>query len=213
MIKIMMCDDQVMFRDLLLELLQKNEAFKIINRSSSGEECIDQIEKGFVPDILLLDISMPKGISGYTVAKYLQKKHPKIKVIAVSMLTEINAIKAMIRFGAKGFIYKESKPSEISKAIRAVFNEQEYYPENFTLTKDEIIIYKNTKIDWLEKMSKSELYTVKLIAEDFSIKQVSSELNISASVVNKKMTSLFKKTQTHTRTGLITFLRKVGILE
>lgn len=208
-----MCDDQVMFRDLVLESLQKNEDFKIINRSSSGEECIEIIENGFVPDILLLDISMPKGISGYVVAQYLQKKFPKIKVIAISMLTEINVIKAMIRLGAKGFIYKESKPLEISNAIRAVFNGQEYYPEDFTFSKDEILKYKNTKIDWLEKMSKSELYTVKLIAKDFSIKQVSSELNISASVVNKKMTNLFKKTQTQTRTGLITFLRKVGLLE
>jgi DNA-binding NarL/FixJ family response regulator len=209
----MMCDDQVMVRDLVLDYLNKDPDFTIINSAASGEECFDLIKKGPTPDILLLDISMPNGISGYQVAKNLQCSFPSIKIIGISMLTDLNAVKAMIRYGAKGFLFKDAKPSEIARAIRLVQQGEEYFPKDLNLSIEEIKVCKMSSIDWLEKITRTELVTAKLISSDLTLNQVADEMNISVSVVNKKITRLQKKTKTNSRIGLLLFLRKVGILE
>lgn len=213
MISIMMCDDQVMILDLVIDYLSKDPDFTIINSAASGEECLDLIKKGPTPDILLLDLSMPKGISGYQVAKNIQSSFPEIKIIGISMLTEFHAVKAMIRYGAKGFLFKDAKPSEIARAIRLVQQGEEYFPKELNLSDEEIQVCKTSSIDWLEKITRTELVTAKLISSDLSINQVADEMNISVSVVNKKINRLQKKTKTNSRIGLLHFLRKVGILE
>jgi DNA-binding NarL/FixJ family response regulator len=209
----MMCDDQVMLRDLVLAYLSKDPEFTIIHSATSGEECLDLIKQGPTPDILLLDISMPKGISGYHVALKLQSSFPDIKIIVISMLTDLNAVKAMIRAGAKGFLFKDAKPSEIVRAIRLVHQGQEYFPIELNLNNEAIQVCKVSTIDWLEKMTKTEFVTAKLISTDLTLSQVADEMNISVSVVNKKISRMLKKTKTNSKIGLLQFLRKVGILE
>lgn len=209
----MMCDDHVMVRDLVLDYLSKDSDFTIINSAANGEQCLDIIKKGPTPDILLLDINMPNGINGYQVAKNLQFSFPEIKIICLSMLTNLNAVKAMIRYGAKGFLYKDTNPAEIARAIKLVHQGEEYFPIDLNLSNEEIQVCKTCSIDWLEKITRTELVTAKLISSDLSINQVADEMNISVSVVNKKINRLQKKTKTNSRIGLLHFLRKVGILE
>jgi DNA-binding NarL/FixJ family response regulator len=156
---------------------------------------------------------MPNGISGYQVAKNLQCSFPSIKIIGISLLTDLNAVKAMIRYGAKGFLFKDAKPSEIARAIRLVQQGEEYFPKDLNLSIEEIKVCKMSSIDWLEKITRTELVTAKLISSDLTLNQVADEMNISVSVVNKKITRLQKKTKTNSRIGLLLFLRKVGILE
>jgi DNA-binding NarL/FixJ family response regulator len=213
MISIMMCDDQIMFLDLVLDYLSKDPDFNIINRAASGDECLELIYNGCVPDILILDISMPNGISGYDVSKQLQRDYPNIKIIGLSMLTDCNAVKGMIRYGAKGFLFKDTKPCEIARIIKLVNAGEEHYPAGLKLSSNELIVLKNTPINWLENITRTETITAKLISTDISNNLVADEMNISVSAVNKKIKSLFKKTNTNSRIGLLAFLRRVGVLE
>ena len=213
MISIMMCDDHAMVRDLVLDYLSKDSDFTIVNGAATGEECLELIKHGPTPDILLLDISMPSGINGYQVAKNLQCSFPEIKIIVLSMLTNLQAVKAMIRYGAKGFLYKDTNPAEVARVIKLVQHGEEYYPKELNFSKEEIQACKTSSIDRLEKITRTELVTAKLISSDLSINQMADEMNISVSVVNKKINRLQKKTKTNSRNGLLHFLRKVGILE
>jgi two-component system response regulator NreC len=202
-----------MLLDLVLEYLSKDPDFNIINSASCGDKCLELIYNGCIPDILILDISMPNGISGYEVSKQLQKDYPSIKIIGLSMLTDCNAVRGMIRCGAKGFLFKDTNPFEIARAIKLVYSGVEYYPSCLNLSPTEIFVYKNTPIDWLENITRTETVTAKLISTDISNSLVADELNISVSAVNKKIKSLFKKTNTSSRIGLLAFLRRVGVLE
>ena len=62
MISVMMCDDHLSALDAILGELGKDEKYTISGRAASGEECIQLIDNGLIPDILILDISMPNGI-------------------------------------------------------------------------------------------------------------------------------------------------------
>ncbi len=213
MIKLMLCDDHLGFIEWGIEILKKYPDFEIIGKATSGEECIKQIDDGLVPDILLQDISMPNGISGYEVAKYIQTKQLPIKVIAISMLDDINAIKAMIRFGAKGFMCKGDSFKGIDTIIHTVYNGDEYYPKELDFTSTQLKEIKNTSITWLEQITDREMLAVKLIAEDLLTKQVAKNMGVSESVINKKIKTVQAKTGTKSKSGIIYFFKKVGLLK
>ncbi len=213
MISVMVCDDCALLLDFVALGLAEYSDFKVVGKAASGEECIELIEKGIIPDVLLLDVSMPKGISGYEVAKYLQLTFPAIIIIAFSMLSDYSATNAMIRIGAKAFIIKEKKLTEIAEIIRLVHIGGSYYPPEFKYSQAQIDEIKKTPIPWLEKVKSEEMEVIKLIANDCPQKQVPDQLNISSSLMGKPLNKLFKKTNTHNALGLINFLRTVGLLK
>jgi len=201
------------FLEGLDEVLKKFADFKIDGKATNGEECIKQIDEGLHADIILLDIIMPNGISGYEVAKYIQTKQLPIKVIALSMLDDIAAIKAIIRFGAMGFIYKGDSLKGIDTIIHTVYNGNEFSPKEMSFTSINIKEIKDTPIPWLEHITNREMLAVKLISQDLLTKQVAQNMGISESVVNKKINNIQVKTGTKCKSGIIYFFKNVGLLK
>ncbi|OYY11624.1 MAG: hypothetical protein B7Y66_01960, partial [Sphingobacteriia bacterium 35-36-14] len=72
---------------------------------------------------------------------------------------------------------------------------------------------KQQNFPWAEQLTEKEIQTAQLLAYDFSRKQVAADMGISASSINKKMERVFKKTNQKTTVGVISFLRKVGIIQ
>ncbi|TAG12471.1 MAG: DNA-binding response regulator [Sphingobacteriia bacterium] len=214
MVSVMVCDDCASLLDFVVRAIAEFSDFKVVGKAASGEECIELIEKGNIPDVLLLDVSMPKGMSGYEVAMHLKQKLPIIKIIAFSALTDDLATIAMIRFGTKAFVVKgHVVADELAEIIRLVMADGEYYPPKFRYNKSKIDEIKKTPIPWLEKIKPEEMEVIKLIANDCPQKQVPDQLKISSSLMGKRLNKLFKKTNTHNAIGLINFLRKVGLLK
>ena len=207
----MMCDDHVMVMDKIGDLLRK-ENFEVIATTLSGEACIKAIDSELIPDVLILDINMPE-MPGYKVAQHFKKHYPNVKILVFSMITDENAVKAMIRIGVNGFAFKNLTASELAKIIRKIISGQEYYPPEFIFSTEEIASIKQQKFPWAEQLTKKEIQAAQLLANDLSRKQVASDMGISASSINKKLERIFKKTNQNTTIGIIRFLRKVGIIK
>lgn len=211
MLSLMMCDDHVMLRDMILGVLEKEHEFAVCGRTESGEDCIHQIEQGIIPDLLILDISLPE-MPGYEVARYLREKFPQIKILVFSIITDYAAVKAMIRFGVDGFAFKDITPPVIASIIHSIMAGEAYYPPDFMFTAQEIEAIKTTAIPWVENITQREMTAVKLLAKDLSRKQVAYQMGISPSVVNKKIDNIFKKTGHRTTLSVVDFLKRVGII-
>ncbi|TXT31728.1 MAG: two component transcriptional regulator LuxR family [Chitinophagaceae bacterium] len=211
-VSVMMCDDHVQIRDSILQTLEQEFSFKICGRASSGKECIELISSGIKPTILILDISMPNGMHGYDVAKFLQKNYPAIKILVFSSFDDRAAIKAMIRFGAKGFVCKGGQTDELKRALLEVTNGGTYFPKDFIITAKEIKEIQSKPIEWAENMTQKEWDLAHLITSDLPLKQVAAKLDISESVASKRRKSVFKKTGAKSSIGLIAFLKKIGIM-
>lgn len=208
---IMMCDDHAMVMNTMGDLLRK-ENFKVIATTLSGKACIEVIQSGLIPDLLILDINMP-DMPGYIVAQHLKNHYPKIKILIYSMITDESAVKAMIRIGVNGFAFKNLSPNELAEIIRKILSGQEYYPPEFIFSTEEIETIKQQKFPWAEQLTEKEIQTAQLLAYDFSRKQVAADMGVSASSINKKMERVFKKTNQKTTVGVINFLKKVGIIQ
>jgi DNA-binding NarL/FixJ family response regulator len=211
MIKLMMCDDHALMRDGILSFLKSETGVEIIGKASSGEECLAIIQSGLIPDILILDINMPKGISGYQVAKQLKHIAPTISIIGYSMFNDIEVIKAMIQLEAKGFVCKDDDPKEILDAVLKVSRGETYYPAGFIFTNEEIEEIKKTPIPWLNCLSPEKLEPVELMAEGLSQKAAAKRLFISESAFRKRLKHLYEITKTKSSIALIEFVRKIGL--
>jgi DNA-binding NarL/FixJ family response regulator len=207
----MMCDDHALVMNAMGDLLRKVN-FKVIATTLSGKACIEAIQSGLIPDVLILDINMPE-MPGYIVAQHVKKHYPNTKILILSMITDENAVKAMIQIGVNGFAFKNIKPRELAEIIRKILSGQEYYPPEFIFSTEEIETIKQQNFPWAEQLTEKEIQTAQLLAYDFSRKQVAADMGISASSINKKMERVFKKTNQKTTVGVISFLRKVGIIQ
>ncbi len=208
---IMMCDDHAMVMNAMGDLLRK-ENFKVIATTLSGKACIEAIQSGLIPNVLILDINMP-DMPGYIVAQHVKKHYPNTKILIFSLITDENAVKAMIRIGVNGFAFKNISDIELVEIIRKISSGQEYYPPEFIFSTEEIEIIKQQKFPWAEQLTKKEIQATQLLANDLSRKQVAADMGISASSINKKMERVFKKTNQKTTVGVISFLKKVGIIQ
>ncbi len=125
MIKIFIIDDHQLFIDGLKMLLSQVEEFEVVGEALSGEEGIKALDKTVV-DILITDYSM-EGMSGLEVVKYVRKSYPKIKIITLTMHTDIGFIDKMINAGSLGYLLKNTGRKELVEAIETVNSGQTYY--------------------------------------------------------------------------------------
>lgn len=209
--RVMLCDDAIEVTKLLGKSLRE-QGINVTDIVHSGKTCIDLVENGIPPDLVVLDISMPE-MSGYIVAQYLKKTFPAVKILVFSVLTDYDAVKGMISLGVNGFAFKSIKPTELAEIIRKILSGQEYYPPEFMFSAQEIETIKDQKNSWAEQLTKKEIQAAQLLANDLSRKQVASDMGISVSSINKKIERVFKKTNQKTTVGVINFLKKVGMIQ
>ncbi len=157
MISLMMCDDHIETLDITLGEFINDERFTISGKVTSGEECINLIDNGIIPDLLILDISMPKGMNGYYVAKHLQRKSLPTQIVVYSSFDDINAVKAMIHFGAKGFVCKSDNAKMLKHAIDQVIIGNYFFTKNMVFKKEEISAMINNPVAWAENITDKEL--------------------------------------------------------
>lgn len=209
--EIMLCDDTTELVDTIGKEL-RNLNFNITNIVYSGQDCIDAIKNGAAPDLLILDISMPK-MPGYEVVKQLKKLNPEIKILIFSAYNDNNVVKAMIRLGVNGFAEKGIKPIELAEIIRKVLNGETYFPPEYLFSSEAIETIKQEKIPWAEQLTLKEIQAAQLLANDEIRKTAASIMQISPSAFNKKIERIFKKTGQRAIIGALNWLRKVGMIQ
>ena len=114
-INIMITDDHSMIREGLKNLLELDGDIKVIAEAENGEDCLDKL-KTFRPDVLLLDINMPK-MNGLEVLKALKDRKSKVKVLVLTVHNETEYLMKAVDIGINGYVLKDSESAELKKAI------------------------------------------------------------------------------------------------
>jgi two-component system invasion response regulator UvrY len=111
-----LADDHSLIRRGLVELINSFDRYEVLFDVANGQELIDKIGAGLVPDFVILDVNMPK-VDGYKTAEWLMINHPKIPVLALSMIDAESSISRMLRNGARAYIFKDAMPEELKEAL------------------------------------------------------------------------------------------------
>lgn len=195
-IRIMIADENTLFREGLKCLFKLDNDFEIVAEISNEAECLNQIEY-FDPDILLLDISMLNEF------EILNRIDRKVKVLILTEHSEQRYLCKAFNRGVDGYILKKCSVNELKRAIRSVISGNRYiYSE---LHESEFVDYENNK---LEDLSNRELEVLMQIAEGKMNKEIASNLNIAERTVKNHISSIFKKLSVSDRTQAAIFAIK-----
>src|SRR6187402_896331 len=124
-IKIIIADDHTMFLQGIVSLLENEENITILGKAENGK-AVFKIMENDIPDIILLDISMPE-MDGIEVTKIIKQKHPSIKILIVSTHSNIQMIAKLIRMGADGYLLKNAEKQELLHAIWTIHDGGSYF--------------------------------------------------------------------------------------
>jgi DNA-binding NarL/FixJ family response regulator len=139
--EIIIVDDHLTFRRGLISILTIENIATVIGEASNGEEFIELLSY-LVPDLVLMDIDMPK-MNGIKATEKALELMPDLKIIAYTMYSEGEYYSKMIELGVKGFILKSSGINELEKAIKEVVMGNCYFSNRNHMKNDRKIEFKS----------------------------------------------------------------------
>lgn len=206
---IVIVDDHILIAKALEGIIGNFNEFEVIYVAENGKDLIQKIEEGNpVPDIILLDISMPI-MDGFETAVWLTKNHPEIKIMALSMQGDDNSVIKMIKSGAKGYLLKNTHPRDLETALSRLNSDGFFYPD----WASKIIfsnLNKETESEIAVRISDREKEFLKYTVTELSYKEIADRMCCSPRTVESYRDQLCDKLDLKTRVGLAVFAIKNG---
>lgn len=214
-IRIIIVDDQKIFRKGILLLLIDMPDVKVIAEASNGQEFLELL-KNHEADLVLMDIKMPV-MDGIEATKAALQQYPDLKILVVSMYGEEEYLVSMLEAGVKGFVLKTVEEEELQRAIRTIMEGKNYFSQELLGTIAKSFINKTaekTEEDILiSTLTPREIEVIKLIAQGFTIREIAKRLDISSRTVDGHKSNIFEKTKTESSVQLVTFAIKHNLVQ
>lgn len=211
--KIILADDHVVLREALVKLINSYDEFVVIEVADNGRDLSEKITRGYVPDLVILDLNMPV-MDGYASADWLRAHYPEIKIVILTMFDSEIPLIRMLQRGVRGFLKKDIHPKDLHQALLAVATDGYYYSHTATGKLAAVFQKSHLTNSPLEKgmISATEISFLKLAATDMTYKEIAYELKLSPSTIDNYREALFEKLAVKSRVGLAIYAVKNGIV-
>ena len=212
-IKIALADDHILLRTALANLINGFENYKVIIQAGTGTELLEEIEKGNVPDVLLLDLNMPL-MDGYDTAKTLQERYPEIHILMLTMYDTELALVRLLQLGVKGFLKKDIHPTELRYAIESVVKSGFYYSHNTTGKLVSLFRKANDNQPTLQRtlLNEIEIAFLKQACTELTYKEIAQQMHLNPRSIDNLRDNLFTKLDVKSRVGLAMYAIKHGVV-
>lgn len=211
--KIALVDDHVLIRNGLAGLINTFDGYTVLFQANNGEELIRRLSPEALPDIILLDINMPRK-DGFETACWLKEHYPEIKILALSMYDNESAIIRMIRNGAGGYILKDAEPAELRTALNSLQQKGFYYSELVTghLVHTISKLGDDAKIPGSFQLNEREIEFLKFACSELNYKEIADKMFLSPRTIDGYRDALFEKLNVRSRVGLVLYAIKNRIV-
>jgi DNA-binding NarL/FixJ family response regulator len=209
-IHILIVDDHKIIRDGIRSLLLDHEDIYIQAEASNGVEALEILSKHPEIDVVLLDINMPV-MDGLTCAQKIKDQEFNVKVLALTMLKEDQHIRAMVEFGASGYLLKDSGEDDLVDAIHAVANGKPYFSDEATAALlRQFLVKKTTETVRGMDLTEREKDVLKLITNEYTNQEIADKLFISVRTVDAHRRNLMEKIGAKNMAGLVKYALEKG---
>ena len=207
-VKIILVDDEELFRKGIIFLLENEPHLEIIFEASNGQELIHFLKtKEIKPDIILMDLNMPT-LNGIEATKTIHKNLPEIKIIALTSYNSKTFIANMIHYGAASYLVKNSTPAEMIQTINEVSANGFYYNQLvMEVIQEKIAISSSKTATAFEAvyLTLREKEILLLICNQLSTQEIAHKLFISTRTVDGHRNNLLIKTESKNVAGLVVY--------
>jgi DNA-binding NarL/FixJ family response regulator len=197
-IRIAIVDDHSLFREGIKLVLNQIMNFSVVFDSCDGLEFIRSLETSDY-DVVLMDIEMPV-LDGIESSRRALQIRPELKIIALTMFSDIGYYSRMIQAGVKGFILKKANKSELEHAIVSVYNSGNYF--SLEILKKLAFEHMNP-LPAHDHFTKRELEIIRLVCQGYTSPEISENLHISLKTVETHRFNILQKSNVRNTAGLI----------
>jgi DNA-binding NarL/FixJ family response regulator len=204
-------DDHILIAKAIGAIVSNFAEFELLYECENGRELQEKFKlPKNIPDILLLDISMPI-MDGFATASWLKENHPKVLIMALSMQDDEESVVKMIKAGARGYLHKNIHPVELQKSLNSLLKKGLYYPDWATAKIFSSVINSDKEITQEINITKREMEFLGWICTELTYKEIGEKMFCSSRTVESYRDALFEKLNIKTRVALALFSVKMGI--
>ena len=217
MIKVLIVDDQELFRESLKVVLSVSENIQVTDAVSGVSQALKSAEQN-CPDVVLMDVRMP-GIDGVEGTRLFKKRWPETKIIVLTTFDDDEYIFGALKYGASGYLLKGSSISKLSESIRiayedgaiitpAVATKVIHQFSNMAQHSSRLQVDKEATKD----ISRSEWQIIQTVGSGMSNKEIARELCLSEGTVRNAISSILFKLGLRDRTQLAIWAVQTGVV-
>lgn len=207
MIRVILVEDDTKTRDSLVKLLRLAPDIVCLGTFASAEEVERELPQP-LPDVVLMDINLPKA-SGVECVARLKQQHPQVQFVMLTTVDDSEVIFDALRAGASGYLLKRSAPAELIDAIREVHGGGS--PMTMQIARKVVSHFHQIRqpAKDVEQLTKREQEILALLAKGLPYKQIADQLCISPSTVHGHLHAIYGKLHVQSRTeAVVKFLGK-----
>ena len=185
MIQIVVIDDHILLRDMIVDTLNSESDFNVVGVSDDAKDSIE-LCKNLNPNILIMDVCTANNSNGVAYAKLVKEIYPDIKIIIMTGVLDVNFINESKEVGVESFIYKSISKDSLIATVRNTANGYSMYPNS---NSDQ-----NIKNNILSKLTNKEIQVLTLYCKLLDKDEVAEDLSISLRTLKSHIHSIYEKT-------------------
>jgi DNA-binding NarL/FixJ family response regulator len=213
-IRVVVVDDHAVVRQGFRRILEENGSLDVIAEGGSGEDAVRlAVEQN--PDVVIVDLAMPGGLSGIEAARQIMEKAPQVRVIILSMHSDEAYLAEAIEAGAKGYLVKDCTDFELVHAVFAVHEGKSFLSPTLTATVlSGYLEHASARRgqDPLRTLTDREREILCLVAVGKTSKEISHLLSVSQNTVETHRARCMTKLGVHNTAELVLYAIRKGLV-
>jgi DNA-binding NarL/FixJ family response regulator len=210
---ILIVDDHTLMRNGLEAMLESEPHYEVVGVAADGMSAIRAVSE-LLPDIVMMDLTLPRT-SGIDAIVQIKRKHPHVKIIALTFHKEDKYIHATLEAGADAYVLKDDSRDELFSALANVVSGKSYLSPSIV---DKVMAgyisggnVSSSEPSW-EILTRREREVIKLIAEGKRTKEIATYLSLSPKTIEKHRTNLMRKLDLHNVSEVTVYAIKNGFV-
>ena len=205
-IRVVLADDHDLVRSGIKALLSMIDGVEVIAEARDGQELVQLVEN-LQPDVVMTDISMPR-MDGIAASAAIHSKHPKVRLLVLSMYDTVDFVKRAVANGACGYLMKDAPPFELEQAVRSVMATGSYFSPAIA---QRLLQPSEPTID--DELTQRQIEILKLIAQGRASKEIAFELGLSPKTVDVHRARIMERLRLNDIASLTLYAVRKGLIK
>jgi len=210
-IRVLIADDQTLFRSGLARLLAEDPRITICGQAVDGDDAVAK-SAALKPDVILMDLKMP-GVDGVQATAKIVAAQPGVKVLILTTFDTDSFVLQALRAGASGYVLKDAEPAAIASSIMAVVSGERVMASAVANRVLDMLTGASTPKEFYDGLTGREIEILKLIATGKPNKQIAYSLKISEKTVRNHISHIYEKLEIYDRAQAVLYAVRKALVE